>query len=574
MTKTEPAAAAKSLLPAVVLATITTLVVVVFTCFALVGVDYRAAAQAALVEKAMAFTSVAEATRDLISAQRRAGAFDDTALQAELRAALAAGRSVRTTRLYDTIPVVVGWRAAEHAAKAESLDFRIAAFDARNDANDPHQDADAAGFRVQLLQDLTAQVTAGGAETLVRVDEHTNRVHFVRAIRLQKDCLACHGDPATSPTGDGRDITGFAMEGWQEGMMHGAYEVQMPLERVDAQVAGFVRDSAWFVAPIVGLGAAAIWWVLQRRVRRPLLQLRGEVTRLAEQVAGGRADLTTRLGAQRDDEVGSVGGAFDCSLGTLHDVVAAVAERSQSVEQASGVIQRESQRLALGASEQAASVDSVRAAVLQVAASSQQVSSRCLAVETLARTTRGQAENGEVELGRLQQAMAAIETASEGVAEVAEVIQAVALQTNLLALNAAVEAARAGDHGRGFAVVADEVRALAQRASKAATDATALIGNARQTAAQGSKLAVGAVDAFRGINTSAVAVSDELAAITTAASEQATAVHSVTGNVTNISQVVQDNAASAEEMAVTAAESATQVGELRRMVADYVVAAR
>lgn len=52
---------------------------------------------------------------------------------------------------------------------------------------------------------------------------------YMLPIYIEKSCLKCHGDPATSSTGDGKDISGKQMENYKEGEVRGAISVSIPL---------------------------------------------------------------------------------------------------------------------------------------------------------------------------------------------------------------------------------------------------------------------------------------------------------------------------------------------------------
>ena len=529
--------------------------------------SYRAGAEQLMVEKAAAFTAVADAAKNHVSALHKSGVFKTEELVAELRQKVASGEGYAKAKLYDAIPVVAGWASAKEAAKREGLDFRITAFDARNKDNDPRNDTGNGVFRASLLTELTAQVQAGGSDSLSRVDTANNNLHYLRAIRLDRSCLACHGEPSTSPTGDGRDIAGFRMEGWKDGDVHGAYELVLPLAHCDEHIASFLGQGLLLGLPVLAIGLGAFWLMLRRSLRDPLRQLAGSMRDIAE----GDGDLTRRIGLARTDEVGQAAGMFDRFAARIHDTIAHVVVMSGDVDSASRMISKESQRLAHGASQNAATIQEINAALEEITSQAERAAKASEEAASAANQAKESAGRGNQEVARLDQAMAAIQESSNTVTRIVSVIQDVSFQTNLLALNAAVEAARAGEAGKGFAVVAEEVRNLAQRSATAATETRQLIEEACRRAENGARIAGEVTKVLGQIDAQTTQVATSLNEVAATASGQRESVDQVAKGVTGLSQTTQDNAASAEELAVTAEQSSGRMARLLQMVETFKV---
>jgi methyl-accepting chemotaxis protein len=165
--------------------------------------------------------------------------------------------------------------------------------------------------------------------------------------------------------------------------------------------------------------------------------------------------------------------------------------------------------------------------------------------------------------------MDSINASSRKIVDIISVIDGIAFQTNILALNAAVEAARAGEQGRGFAVVATEVRNLAQRSAAAAKEIKVLIDDSVVKVDSGTKLVVRAGDTMSEVVASVKQVSDIVAEISAATSEQNAGIAQVHQSITSMDQVTQQNAALVEETAAASQAMQDQAEILARAVSAF-----
>ncbi len=338
---------------------------------------------------------------------------------------------------------------------------------------------------------------------------------------------------------------------------------------------------AMVIAVLTALLLLAVGFGFFRGVLRPLAVVEAGLTEIAD----GDGDLTRRLDATRDDELGTLAASFNRFADRVHRLVTDVAAAAE--ELGIGTDRLEGTSASISASAEQASVQAtvVSASAEQV---SRNVQSLASGAEEMGATIREIAQNAHeaarvagsaVEIAqRTNETIAKLGTSSADISTVVKVITSIAEQTNLLALNATIEAARAGESGKGFAVVANEVKELAQATAEATEDISRRI-DAIQADTAGAVEAIGQISAVIGqINdyqmTIASAVEEQTATtneMSRSVAEAAIGSSEIAANIIGVAQAATTTSGNVAESRVAAGEVSGTGQRLSVLVSSFVV---